>query len=64
MEEKKEIKKELTPEQLEKTAGGDWDGHHNCGICGSEMKFQRTQEGYCPAVYVCPICGNIDVFPY
>ena len=60
MEEKK---KELSTEQLEKASGGEWDGNHNCGICGSEMKFLKTQEGALPAVYICPRCKNIDVFP-
>ena len=56
-------KKKLKQEKLAKTVGGKWDGNHICGICGAEMKFDRTQEGAFPAVYRCPKCGNIEVFP-
>jgi hypothetical protein len=59
-----ENRKELQPEELKQAAGGEWDGHHTCGICGSEMKFLRKQEGAFPAVYECPRCKNVDVFPY
>ena len=56
----------LSKEEAREVSGssqGGWSGGHRCGMCGSEMKFDRMQQGSSPAVYRCPVCGNEDVFP-
>ena len=62
MEEKKLVT--LSPEELEKATGGEWNGHHTCGICGEEMQFAYKQDYVLPAVYKCPRCGNVEPFRY
>lgn len=53
---------ELNLESLDSVAGGEGVNTHICGICGSDMRFLREQEGASRYVFQCPRCSNIDVF--